>query len=130
MSIIFVGEELIPAIEYLESQIPPDKSYLVYHYTPSLLTSLFKMTNVKFEPCDENWGLSIAYGGDFVEDLDVGAMDCLYTKNRFAKVTSMLLKSQKKPCLWKRTNQIMLVFTTQIKLANHKVTKESTMKEQ
>jgi hypothetical protein len=29
------------------------KSYLLFHYAPSVITTLYNMTSIKFEPCDQ-----------------------------------------------------------------------------
>ncbi len=71
------------------------KSYLVLHHTPSRLTSLFNLTSVKFEACEDNWGLPVETdfqhlrgGGGY--PVEVGATDCLYGYNRFAKVSTSM----------------------------------------
>jgi hypothetical protein len=57
VNIAFVGNNLLSTIEYLEHRSESirsgEKSYLVFHYTPSVLTTLYNMTSIKFEPCDQ-----------------------------------------------------------------------------
>ncbi len=94
--VAFLGDNLLPTLHYLESSSDAvsagRKSYLVLHYTPSRVTSLFNLTSVKFEACEENWGLPVERGEfkDIREEggfaVNVGATDCLYNYNRFAKV--------------------------------------------
>lgn len=66
-------------------------SYLALHHTPSRLTSTFNLTSVKFESCDDNWGLPVEESfqhlrGGGGRPVDLGDTDCLYGYNRFAKV--------------------------------------------
>ena len=57
VNIAFVGDNLLRTIDYLEHQSisvrSGERSYLVFHYAPSVLTALYNMTSIKFEPCDQ-----------------------------------------------------------------------------
>ena len=57
VNIAFVGNNLLKTIDYLENQSASvrsgKKSYLLFHYAPSVITTLYNMTSIKFEPCDQ-----------------------------------------------------------------------------
>ncbi|TRY61846.1 hypothetical protein TCAL_10559 [Tigriopus californicus] len=84
INVAFVGDKLLETIQYLE--LSPEirngsRSYLVFHYTPSLVTSRFNFTSIKFEPCDHGWESQI-----FTPNLTLTSPNCLYNLNRLAKV--------------------------------------------
>lgn len=84
VNVAFVGDKLLETIQYLETS--PEiqngsRSYLVFHYTPSLVTSRFNFTSIKFEPCDHGWESPI-----FTPNLTLTSPNCLYNLNRLAKV--------------------------------------------
>lgn len=86
VNVAFVGDKLLETIQYLETS--PEiqngsRSYLVFHYTPSLVTSRFNFTSIKFEPCDHGWESPI-----FTPNLTLTSPNCLYNLNRLAKVSS------------------------------------------
>ncbi len=88
--IAFVGEDnLIKVASYLERRINSDESYLLLHYEPSTLTTKFEYTNVKFEPCRDEWGV---IGGVARSAL---SQDCYYAPQRLAKVGN---KARKRLC--------------------------------
>lgn len=89
VNIAFVGDNLLRTIQYLEHQSESiasgDKSYLLFHYTPSMISTLYNMTSIKFEPCDQSrW----THNNMFISNLSLAAQECLYNFNRFAKVRS------------------------------------------
>ena len=85
VSLAFLGDNLHDTISYLENHSQSisngQKSYLLYHYAPSRLSTKYDLTNVKFEPCQEDFRDPV-----FGQVADVGNSDCLYSLNRFAKV--------------------------------------------
>jgi hypothetical protein len=91
VSVAFVGDRLMETVQAVDAEAEADadagrnNSYLLFHYTPSAVTSSFNLTSVKFEPCDERWDESEEEEG-FAGD----GPDCLYNYNRFAKVSSFV----------------------------------------
>ncbi len=112
VNVAFVGDRLLETVAYLdgtsEAVASGERSYLVFHYSPSRLTNTFNLTTVKFEPCDQRWGepsMGAAAGmggqaGLFYGDEDAANGDgqngtlaatvtgstCFYNLNRFANV--------------------------------------------
>ena len=83
VNIAFVGDNFERTVRYLETQSTAvasgAKSYLLFHYTPSLLSHIYNLTTIKFDPCEPvtQWDL---YHGP-------RQPNCLYDLNRFAKVS-------------------------------------------
>ena len=61
-------------------------SYLLFHYSPSLITHKYNYTTVKFDPCEEQWTQEIS---DYSNDSDLN-LNCLYSHNKFSKVSTIL----------------------------------------
>ena len=85
VKIAFVGDHFNEVVEYLseesEDVAQGTKSFLLFHYSPSLITNSYELTNIKFDPCHQPWTTMGYHGNRSV------AADCLYEYNRFAKVT-------------------------------------------
>lgn len=88
VSIAFVGERLLDTVNYLETQSSAirsgSKSYLLFHYNPSRLNSLFNLTNVKFEECDHS--NQILHQPSISQNVSAFSPNCLFNHNRMAKV--------------------------------------------
>jgi hypothetical protein len=127
VNVVFLGDRLIETVRHLDSASEAvasgKKSYLVFHYTPSRLTSLFDLTTVKFEPCDQRWGdigfgggteiTDVEDGGDDGDDSHAGsssAHTCFYNSNRFAKVIWPVLK-EGAPALFSTIRKMEFTFT-------------------
>jgi hypothetical protein len=84
VKVAFVGLNFADTVRYLETQSEAiaggNKSYLLFHYTPSMLTHNYKLTNIKFDTCDQQWSSTLYHTNGTV------SADCLYNYNRFAKV--------------------------------------------
>lgn len=82
----FVGTNFESTIRYLENDSESiqngEKSYLILHYTPSLITHLYNLTTVKFDPCDQQWTSTHHSNATL-------SPNCLYEYNRFAKVKAL-----------------------------------------
>ena len=90
INIAFVGDKLMKTVDYLENHSSSVSSglnsYLLFHYTPSRLTSLHKYTSIKFEFCDlTEHHHSIQ--PSLYQNTSFFNANCLYNQNRFAKVT-------------------------------------------
>ena len=103
VNVVFVGDRLLETVRALESSVSVRsglKAYLIFHYTPSRIASLFNLTTVKFEPCYQRWDtdVGLAYTDQRLhEDGDMmngtiatsemsSSSGCFYNFNRFAKV--------------------------------------------
>ena len=73
IKVAFVGEHLSTVIEYLESS--GDQSYLVLHYTPSILTIQHSLVGVMFTDCR-----------DPLLQRDPLDFNCLYTPSRYVVI--------------------------------------------
>ena len=76
IEVAFFGPNLPRVVDYLESSSQPlDRSYLVLHYAPSVLTMKHSLVPLMFPPCR-----------DPLLQRDHKDIYCLYTANRLAKV--------------------------------------------
>ena len=86
---------LINIINYIFFPSSPlqsgNHSYLLFHYSPSLITHKYNYTTVKFDPCEEQWTQEIS---DYSNDSDLN-LNCLYSHNKFSKVSTILYMIQK-----------------------------------
>ena len=90
INIAFVGDKLMKTVNYLETQSDAirsgSKSYLLFHYKPSKLTSLYKYTSIKFEFCDHT-DHHHSTQPSLYQNTSFFNANCLYNQNKFAKVT-------------------------------------------
>ena len=82
----FVGSNFEATVRYLETQSKAirqgEKSYLLFHYTPSLITHIYNLTSIKFDPCEQPWTSTLYHlNGSY-------SPSCLYDYSRFAKVST------------------------------------------
>ena len=63
-----------------------NKSYLLFHYTPSLITHIYNLTSIKFDPCNQ-WKQSLYHQKDNFSH------NCLYEYGKFAKVRIKIQQS-------------------------------------
>lgn len=95
VNVAFVGDKLAETVDYLETQSATitsgERSYLLFHYSPSKLTHAYNFTTVKFETCDQRWTAPV-----FLTNTSMSP-NCLYNFNRFAKVIWPKLKEGAKP---------------------------------
>ena len=93
INIAFVGDKLMKTVNYLETQSNAirsgSKSYLLFHYKPSKLTSLYKYTSIKFEFCDHT-DHHHSTQPSLYQNTSFFNANCLYNQNKFAKVTKSL----------------------------------------
>ena len=93
INIAFVGDKLMKTVNYLETQSDAirsgSKSYLLFHYKPSKLTSLYKYTSIKFEFCDHT-DHHHSTQPSLYQNTSFFNANCLYNQNKFAKVTKSL----------------------------------------
>ena len=89
INIAFVGDKLMKTVNYLESKSDAvrsgSNSYLLFHYMPSRLTSLYKYTSIKFEFCDHTEHHHSTQPSLYQNTSFFNA-NCLYNHNKFAKV--------------------------------------------
>lgn len=81
VKVVFVGDNFQSTVEYLETKSAAiasgEKSYLLFHYTPSLVAHTYNLTSIKFDPCNQPFPFR-SNGSE--------SPNCLYAYNRFAKV--------------------------------------------
>ena len=84
VKIAFVGDHFEEVVEYLSNESKDvaqgTKSFLLFHYSPSLITNSYNLTTIKFDPCHQPWTAPIYHANRSV------LTNCLYEYNRFAKV--------------------------------------------
>ena len=85
VKIAFVGDYFDQVVDYLANESEEiaklrTKSFLLFHYTPSLITHSYNLTTIKFDPCQQPWTAPIYHANRSV------TTNCLYEYNRFAKV--------------------------------------------
>lgn len=89
VNVVFLGDNLLRTVQYLETHSKEvaqgTSSYLLFHYSPSRLTSKFDLTPVKFELCDYDSGGHPHHQG-LHHHINTSSPNCLYNYNRFAKV--------------------------------------------
>ena len=89
INIAFVGDKLMQTVNYLENESTSirsgDNSYLLFHYKPSRLTSLYRYTSIKFEFCDHTEHHHSTQPSLYQNTSFFNA-NCLYNNNKFAKV--------------------------------------------
>ena len=80
----FVGSNFEATVRYLETQSKAigqgEKSYLLFHYSPSLITHIYNLTSIKFDPCEQPWTSTLYHSNGSISP------SCLYDYSRFAKV--------------------------------------------
>ena len=90
VNIAFVGDNLMKTVHYLETQSSSIRSglnsYLLFHYKPSRLTSLYDLTSIKFEYCDQT-DQHQSTKPSLYQNSSFFNANCLYNHNRFAKVS-------------------------------------------
>ena len=98
INIAFVGDKLMKTVSYLENQSNSIRSgansYLLFHYKPSRLTSLYHYTSIKFEFCDHTEHHHSTQPSLYQNTSFFNA-NCLYNNNKFAKVINQLLSTRK-----------------------------------
>ena len=89
VNIAFVGDKLMKTVNYLENQSSSIRSgansYLLFHYKPSRLTSLYNYIPIKFELCDHTEHHHSTQPSLYQNTSFFNA-NCLYNNNKFAKV--------------------------------------------
>ena len=89
VKLTFIGPNFESTVEYLDKKSNAikegSKSYLLYHYKPSLVTHVYNLTDIKFDPCDLQWPNEI----NNINSSE--STNCLYEYNRFAKVSIQCL---------------------------------------
>lgn len=92
INIAFVGDKLMKTVNYLEKKSSSvrsgSNSYLLFHYKPSWLTSLYKYTSIKFEFCDHTEHHHSTQPSLYQNTSFFNA-NCLYNNNKFAKVNCL-----------------------------------------
>ena len=90
VKIAFVGDHFEEVVEYLSNESKDvaqgTKSFLLFHYSPSLITNSYNLTTIKFDPCHQPWTAPIYHANRSV------LTNCLYEYNRFAKVEILTQK--------------------------------------
>ena len=93
VKIAFVGDNFEEVVEYLSNESKDiaqgTKSFLLFHYSPSLITNSYNLTTIKFDPCHQPWTAPIYHANRSV------LTNCLYEYNRFAKVQIARILTQK-----------------------------------
>ena len=89
VNIAFVGDKLMKTVNYLENQSSSIRSgansYLLFHYNPSRITSLYHYTPIKFEFCDHTEHHH-SMQPSLYQNTSFFNANCLYNNNKFAKV--------------------------------------------
>ena len=90
VNIAFVGDKLMKTVNYLENQSSSIRSgansYLLFHYNPSRITSLYQYTPIKFEFCDHTEHHH-SMQPSLYQNTSFFNANCLYNNNKFAKVS-------------------------------------------
>ncbi|XP_040568562.1 uncharacterized protein [Lepeophtheirus salmonis] len=99
VEVVFVGKSLPSLVHTLDSSpeiMNGSRSYLIFHYEPSPITTGFNLTNVKFEYCGH--GNDLEFGEERLNRPEIVdpqsrekwmsyySQNCFYSFNRFAKI--------------------------------------------
>ena len=87
VKLAFVGDNFARTVQYLETESETikqgNKSYLLFHYAPSLVTHTYKLTTVKFDQCPQQWSQMTSSSSNYSVPSN---LQCLYSSNKFSKV--------------------------------------------
>ena len=88
VKLAFVGDNFARTVQYLETESETikqgNKSYLLFHYAPSLVTHTYKLTTVKFDQCPQQWSQMTSSSSNYSVPSN---LQCLYSSNKFSKVS-------------------------------------------